>query len=237
MSETTDVTDTTQTTTTADGPMVVHAFGAADAPVVLVLMPAPGVDERLLGYAREIADAGYRAVVPDLYHRLGEGVTFHAPTQQPEMREAMGSLTDDMVVADVGAVLETLPADTPVGAVGFCMGGRFVVRVMAAYPQRITAGSALHPSRLLQDGDDSPHLDLAAITGPLYVGFGEVDSLVPPQEWDAVREQVERHGTQATIDIHPGAEHGYALPGPNFQEAAAAASWTGTLDALASLRA
>jgi carboxymethylenebutenolidase len=226
-----------QTITTADGPMTVHAFGTETAPVVLVLMPAPGVNHGLLDYAQKLAAEGYRALVPDLYHRLGDGLTFHPPTQQAEMREAMGSLTDAMVVLDVGAVLDTLPAGQPVGAVGFCMGGRFVVRSMAAYPQRITAGSALHPARLLQDGEDSPHLDLAAIAGPLYVGFGEVDSIVPPEHWDAVREQLERYDKQASIDIHPGAEHGYALPGPNFQEAAATASWTGTLDALASLRA
>jgi carboxymethylenebutenolidase len=231
------MTDETQTVPTADGPMTVHAFGAPHAPVVLVLMPAPGVNTGLLGYAQRLADAGYRALVPDLYHRLGDGLTFHPPTQQAQMREAMGSLTDAMVVSDVAAVLDALPADQPVGAVGFCMGGRFVIRSMAAFPERVTAGSALHPSRLLQDGADSPHLDLAAIAGPLYVGFGEVDSIVPPEHWAAVREQLELHGKSAAIDVHPGAEHGYALPGPNFQEAAAAASWTGTLDALAGLRA
>jgi carboxymethylenebutenolidase len=231
------MTETAQTIATADGPMTVHAFGDAAAPAVLVLMPAPGVNHGLLGYAQRIADAGYHALVPELYHRLGDSVTFHPPTQQAEMREAMASLTDAMVVSDVGAVLDTLPADQPVGAVGFCMGGRFVVRSMTAFPQRITAGSALHPAWLLQEGEDSPHLGLAGIAGPLYVGFGEVDSIVPPEHWAAVREQLERHGKSATIDIHPGAEHGYALPGPNYQEAAASASWAGTLDALASLRA
>jgi carboxymethylenebutenolidase len=231
------MTDTLQTIATADGPMTVHVFGDDAAPAVLVLMPAPGVNRGLLQYAQRIADAGYQALVPDLYHRLGDGVTFHPPTEQAQMREAMGSLTDAMVVSDVGAVLDALPAQRPVGAVGFCMGGRFVVRTMAAYPERITAGSALHPARLLQDGDDSPHLDLAGIDGPLYVGFGEVDSIVPPEHWTAVREQVQRHGKTAAIDVHPGADHGYALPGPNYQEAAAEASWDGTLEALATLRA
>ncbi len=234
MSETADTTRTVQTT---DGPMALHAFGDAAAPAVVVLMPAPGVNAGLLAYASRLADAGYRALVPDLYHRLGDGVTFDPPTQQQEMREAMGALSDAMVVEDVGALLDTLPADQPVGVVGFCMGGRFVVRTMAAYPERITAGSAVHPSQLLQDGEDSPHLDLAAIEGPLYVGFGEVDAIVPPEHWQAVREQLELHGKSAAIDVHPGAGHGFGLPGANYHEAAAEASWAGTLDALASLRA
>jgi carboxymethylenebutenolidase len=222
---------------TADGPMALHAFGDAAAPAVLVLMPAPGINAGLLGFARNIADAGYFALVPDLYHRLGPELSFHPPTQQAEMMEALNALTDAMVVADVAAVLATLPPDQPVGAVGFCMGGRFVIRAMAAFPDRVTAGSALHPARLLQDAADSPHLDLAAIAGPLYVGFGEADAIVPPEHWAAVRRQLEQHGKDATIDVHPGAAHGYGLPGPNYQEAAAAASWTGTLEALASLRA
>lgn len=223
----------TETIQTDDGPMLVHEFGDPQAPPVLVLMPAPGINAGLLAYAQALAGEGFHALVPDLYHRLGEELSFYPPTQQQEMMAAMGSLSDAMVVADVEAVLGTL--DRPAGVVGFCMGGRFAVRAMAAFPDRVGAGSALHPSRLLQEGDDSPHLDIAAIAGPLYVGFGETDAIVPPAHWDAVREQVDRHGKDATIEIHPDAQHGFGLPGPNYQEAAAAASWSGTLKAFEGL--
>jgi len=221
--------------TTDDGPMVVHVRGADGDPPVLVLMPAPGVTEELLSVADRLADEGFRALVPELYHRIGPGVTF-GPDQSEQMYAAMAGLTDAMAVADVGALLGTLDDHADVGAIGFCMGGRFVVRAMAAFPDRIVAGAALHPSRLLQDGDSSPHLDLARIGGPLYVGFGRDDTIVPPEHWAAVDAQVTRHGKPVQIEVHPGAEHGYMIPGPRYLASAAEASWVGALDALEALR-
>lgn len=229
---------TTQATlqvATEDGPMTVHVRGADADPPVLVLMPAAGIDAGLLSVVDRLAGAGYRALVPELYHRLGERVSFDAATQVDEMMTAMSSLTDDLVVADVGTVLATLDPTIDVGAMGFCMGGRFLVRAMAAYPDRIVAGAALHPSRLLEDGDDSPHLDVARIDGPLYVGFGRDDAIVPPEHWSAVDEQATKHGKAVRIEVHPGAGHGYMIPGPRYLESAAEASWAGTLEALDAL--
>jgi carboxymethylenebutenolidase len=231
------VTQTQATTdvTTDEGPMVVHVRGDEGDPPVVVLMAAPGVTDGLLEVADRLASEGFWALVPELYHRVGAGVTF-GPDEGQQMRATMAGLTDAMVVADVGALLATLAAGADVGVIGFCMGGRFVLRAMAAYPERIVAGAALHPSRLLQDGDNSPHLDLARINGPLYVGFGRDDSIVPPQHWAAVDEQVTKHGKAVQIEVHPGAEHGYMIRGPRYLASAAEASWAGTLDALDALR-
>jgi carboxymethylenebutenolidase len=220
---------------TADGPMAVHTRGGDGDPPVIVLMAAPGVTDGLMTIADRLAAEGFRALVPELYHRLGAGVTF-GPDRDQEMRAAMAGLTDSLVVADVGALLDALDANADVGAIGFCMGGRFVVRVMAAYPDRIVAGAALHPTRLLQDGDSSPHLDIARVAGPLYIGFGRDDTVVPPEHWAAVDEQVTKHGKPVQIEVHPGAEHGYMLPGPRYLASAAEASWVGALDALDALR-
>ncbi|MBX5440515.1 MAG: dienelactone hydrolase family protein [Solirubrobacteraceae bacterium] len=212
---------------TPDGPMTTHLIGAEDDPPVIVLMAAPGVTDGLLSVAREVAGHGYRAVVPDLYHHFGEGIVFEG--SDPRMRETMARLSDAMVVEDVRAVLDRLGGG-PAGVVGFCMGGRFVVRAMAAFPDRLIAGSALHPTRLRQDGDDSPHLGIPRITGRLYVGFGEQDPVVPPDQWDAVREVAPQAPGEIRIEVHPGADHGFALPGPRFHPEAAAASWAATYE-------
>jgi carboxymethylenebutenolidase len=221
---------------TPDGTMSTLRIGDQSDPAVIVLMAAHGRNEGLLDVGRRLADHGYCALVPDLFYRWGENLLYDPATELDQMVETLNKLTDPMVVSDVGALLDSLEAG-PVGTMGFCMGGRFVVRSMAAYPDRIVAGSALHPSHLYLDGNpDSPHFDIARITGEIYFGFGAVDPIVPSENWDAVREEVKRHGTRARIDIHPDAEHGFMLPGLWYQAAAAEACWQATFEVLRGLR-
>jgi carboxymethylenebutenolidase len=222
---------------TPDGPMdafVAHPDGEGPFPVVVVYMAAPGLTDALRGIGRRLAGEGYYAVAPDLYHRFGDGITF-GPDDRDAMMEMLGRLSDDMVLRDTKGVLAFLDGDAraaaaPLGCIGFCMGGRFVVRAVSAFPERFAAGTALHPTALLQDSPDSPHLGLSSAQAELYFGFGGADAIVPPAHQDAVREQVDAHGLVATVDVHDGAEHGFMLPGPRYQEAAAERSWERTLE-------
>ena len=156
---------------------------------------------------QRLAEEGYLAVAPDLYHRFGDGITF-GPEDRDAMMQMLGRLSDDMVLRDTEGVLTFLDgdaraADAPLGCIGFCMGGRFVVRAVSAFPERFAAGAALHPTALLQeDAPDSPHIGLARATAELYFGFGGADAMVPPAHQDAVREQVRRTASRPTIDIH-----------------------------------
>lgn len=221
---------------TPDGTMSTLRIGDQEDPAVIVLMAAHGRNEEILRVAHRLAENGYCALVPDLFYRWGQNLTYNPVTQLDRMVETLNKLTDQMVVSDVGAILDTLDG-RPVGIMGFCMGGRFVVRSMAAYPDRIMAGSALHPSHLYLEGNsDSPHFDVARISGEIYFGFGATDDIVPPENWEAVRDQAERHGVRARIDIHPSAAHGFMLPGPWYQQTAAEACWDATFDVLRDLR-
>src|SRR5690348_11603950 len=66
---------------TGDGAMTTffaHPDTGGPFPVVLVYMDALGLRDELRGIARRIAHAGYYAAVPDLYYRIGGGITFDA---------------------------------------------------------------------------------------------------------------------------------------------------------------
>src|ERR1700724_1473728 len=67
-----------------------------------------------------------------------------------------------------------------VGSIGYCMGGRHLMWVAGAYPERFIAGASLHGTQLVSDRDDSPHRLADRIRGQLYCGFAEKDPNATP---------------------------------------------------------
>jgi carboxymethylenebutenolidase len=234
---------------TADGVMptfVTHPeSGGPFAPVVL-FMDVWGFREQLCDIARRIATVGYAALVPNLYYREG-GVTFdyrHAdgrtrslkdlPKEEQDRIYAVHQhLTDPMVVADCAALLDFIDGDEsirtggPVGSIGWCMGGRHVIRAAAAHPARFRATASLHPTRMVgEDGPDAPYRDAPKCRGEVYVGWGEHDHYAPAEVIATVRDAFK--GQPAAYDdvLHLGADHGYAIPDRDvFDKHAAARDW------------
>jgi carboxymethylenebutenolidase len=231
---------------TADGSMrtfVAQPDGGGPFPVVLVYMDALGLRDELRDIARHVAAQGYYAVAPDLYYRFGDNVVFDAAKlgdpDSGEMQRMFGTmqqLGDDMVTSDTRAILERLESEPgaaggPVGAVGFCMGGRLVVRAMTRFPERFAAGAALHPSFIVGEGPDSPHTEIGRMQGELYVGLGGADTFQPPAAFEPARAELEQHGVPHVVDVHEGADHGFMIPGaPVFHEQAAARCWERVFD-------
>jgi carboxymethylenebutenolidase len=102
------------------------------------------------------------------------------PERRAQVLAAGQKLSDAMVVADSGAILDFLATDelvrqAGVGSIGYCMGGRHVMCVAGAYPERFVAGASLHGTQLVSDRDDSPHRHADRFRGELYCGFADKD--------------------------------------------------------------
>jgi carboxymethylenebutenolidase len=165
-----------------------------------------------------VASVGYCCLVPDLYHRQGRVrhafyddngrmITLESLSEErKEMVRAPGrALSDDMVVEDTGAMLKMLAQDPsvrpgPVGALGYCMGGRHVFRVAGAYPDRFKANASLHGSDLVIAGNDSPHLSAARSQGELYCGYAEHDSYATKPIMAAIADAM--RSSQAVYDVY-----------------------------------
>ena len=209
---------------------------------VVLFMDAPGIRPALFGYAERLVDAGYTAILPDLYYaldpadrpnpeRLGSG----DPAEFERMHKAVGQVQDDAVLEDTRLMLEAVPAggEEAWGCIGFCMGGRLGLRAAEAFGTDIAAASLLHPARLVTDQPDSPHLEVERIHASLYFGFGENDSVTPLTTIPPLRDRLEQAGVAHRIDILAGAEHGFMMPGRDaYNEPAAEQAWAGTLTLL-----
>lgn len=218
---------------TDDGAMRLFAArpeAGGPCPIVFIFMDFWGYRDELHDIARRIAAVGYYAVVPDFYHRVGDAVlnqfrnaegrtlsVFNLnPDQLAKAAEPLKTLTDTMVLEDVAQVLAFLAEDSaasdgPVGAVGYCMGGRQAIEAAARWPDRFRATACIHGSYLISDRPESPHLDLERLQGELYCGHAEHDLTAADDmigRFDALLAQC---SVKVRSIVHPDAYHGYAL--------------------------
>ena len=91
----------------------------AHAPGIVVIQEWWGVNDQIRGVADRLADAGYRAVVPDLYRGK-------STLEAEEAHHLMSGLNfADAASQDIrGAVQFLKKNDGKVGVTGFCMGAR-----------------------------------------------------------------------------------------------------------------
>ena len=127
---------------TPDGPMAAVVSRPDDNepdPGIIVIQEIFGVNSNIQDIARRLAEEGYVAAAPDLFHRSGRLTTF-AYTDFDGARAAVGALTDDGVVSDVSAVARYLGSQSTVagveiGITGYCYGGRVSFLSAARVPE------------------------------------------------------------------------------------------------------
>jgi len=239
-----------RTIVTDDGEMgvvVSHPDGTGPFPVVLFFHHGPGLDEGSQRAIERIARAGFYVIAPDRYHRFGQFLVLDirraaAPDADPTERERVSKIfngtTDEHVERDVQAILGYLPHDkaareAPMGCIGYCIGARSVLRTLAAHRDTFNVGILLHPSFCVTDDPDSPHHAVERFGGYLYVGIGAEDRMQSAEMNKPLIEAVGRLGDRGLAEVHEGADHGFAVPGPAYHEAAANRSYDQALAMLA----
>jgi carboxymethylenebutenolidase len=203
-------------------------------PPVLFYMDAPGIREELHNMARRIAKAGYYVLLPDLYYRLGK-VRFDITRRDEAMSKVIWncitSIDTAKMMDDTAAMIAFIDGQSqvrpgPVGCIGFCMGGKYVVSAAGTYPERIAAVAALYGIQLVTDDADSPHLLAPRIDAELFFGFAETDRSAPPAMVQALGETLCAATVAHDIQVYPGTVHGYCFAeSDKYTHAAAEDSW------------
>ena len=209
--------------------------GPGPFPPVIIYMDAPGTREELRNFARRIAKHGYFCLLPDMYYRIGT-LRFDVPRRDEAMstviRAAMNTLTNALVTDDTGGMLGFLDAQEkvkpgPVGCVGYCMSGRYVMTVAGRFPQRIAAAASLYGIGLVTEMRDSPHLLADRIQAEMYFGFAEVDPDVPASVIPELKHTLDQARARYTLEVMKGTHHGYCFPGrKDYDPGAAEDTWT-----------
>ncbi len=147
-----------------------------------------------------------------------------------ERLEQVGSLDDDVVLADAAAAADATGADQ-VAVLGFCMGGMYALK--AAASGRFSRAVALYgmirvPDMWSSDTQAQPLDLLAGPHAPVLAIIGGADTWTPPADVEALR------STGAEVVVYPDAEHGFVhdpeRPAHRVDDAADA--WRRTLEFL-----
>ena len=229
---------------TSSGPMAVlrkQPSDQLDVPKVVIFHDGPGIRTATHNYMRSLASLGYDVIAPDLFHRHGRMIGYEPEELRAEPKiidrlwDMIGSLTDDGIQSDLDAAMAAVGVrdDEQLGCVGFCLGARAVFRTMMRLPEQFSVGSMSHPSFLVDDTDDSPHLSAAELTGKLFIGIGDADKIQSIEAQQAFFDAVDSLD-HVSLEVFADVDHGYTWPGgDNYNAAAAETCFAATTAALA----
>jgi carboxymethylenebutenolidase len=213
-----------------DGRMPAYVSTAGgDGPrsAVIVLMEAFGLVPGLEREVDRIAQMGYVAIAPDVYHREGPDRTA-SYDDLPKAIAMMNRLDDEAFLEDMRATISTLRGrpdvdDAPIGVIGFCMGGRLAFLAACALPDEVAASAPFY------GGGIGALLDRAdAIRCPLHLFFGQEDFFIPQDEVRRIDETLRRLGIRFGLENYAGAVHGFCCEErtESYHAAAAADAWS-----------
>lgn len=197
------------------------AWAAADQPrgAVLVIHENKGLNDHIRSVAGRFGGIGYSALAIDLLSGQGGTATFADPA---EATAALSKLPPEEAVADLRSGIDELTRRVPdrkLAAVGFCMGGGMVWRLLAAGEPRLAAAVPFY-GPTPEDPDFSGSEDVAVLG--IYAAQDQRVNASEP----IARAALEKAGMVFELVTEPDANHAFFNDtGERYNATAAADAW------------
>ncbi|ANI40189.1 dienelactone hydrolase family protein [Mycolicibacterium vaccae] len=198
-----------------------HAPDARGA--ILVIHENKGLNDWVRSVAGRLAGAGYSSLAIDLLSEQGGTARFADPA---EATAALGNLAPEDMVADLRSGIAEVARRAPgrkIAAIGFCMGGGLVWRLLAAGAPELAAAFPFY-------GPTPDNPDFAGSRNVAVLGFyGALDQRVNATE-PVAEAALQKAGLVHELVTEPGANHAFFNDtGDRYDPAAAADAWSRTL--------
>jgi len=179
---------------------------------IVVLHAVYGATRHMGDVCARWAAAGYRAIAPALFDRLGRDIV-HPYDRPNDGIRSYDSLTETQIHADIQAAAAAAGTSGRVAISGFCTGGSWAWRASAKFR---------FPAQVNFYGSHIPALIEVVPQCPTILHYGEKDLLAPAPAIDNIRA---RHPA-VELYVYPGAAHAFEnVEQANYDAAAADLAW------------
>lgn len=201
----TDATNPRQNVTFPSNGHTAHGYLATPAsgsgPGVIVIQEWWGLTDHIAAVADRLAAEGFLALAPDLYG----GRTTH---DADEAGTLMMSLPVDDAARDLGGAVDYLLGleactSRTVGAIGFCMGGGFVLRLAAQQGDKVSAAVPFYGV-----GPAVPQ-SFTGITAAVQGHYAEQDGFFPVADARAQERQIREESGAPVVFHYYDAAHAF----------------------------
>jgi carboxymethylenebutenolidase len=187
---------------------------------VVILQEIFGVNAHIRSVADRYAAAGYLAIAPALFDRVGRNIELGY--EEKDKAQATGyrkQVSNDKALLDISAAVNVVKHAGKVALVGFCWGGQLAW--VAARTLPVSCAVSYYASRIGEVLDAVPAV-------PMLLHFGAQDESIPLADVEKARAAFR----QGTFHIYP-AGHGFNCDArASFDAASSALAWQRTLDFL-----
>jgi len=195
-------------------------------PGVLVWPDSGSLRPAFRELGKRIAAEGYSVLVPNHLYRTAKAPVFPEsfnPVKNPDDAAFYRRITAPFfapgaVERDAAAYVAFLDEQKQVnkkrklGVQGYCLGGAYVIKTAALFPDRVGAGVSFHGGLLVTAKPDSPHLLAPKIKARLYFAIASDDDKREPDTKTKLREAFDAAHVRAEIEVYPNALHGWCVP-------------------------
>jgi carboxymethylenebutenolidase len=225
--------DVTIQTPQGDMPAAVAEPAGAPAGGIVVIQEAFGVNAHIRDIARRLADAGYLAIAPALFHRNGSPTFEYDGDMKdlmPVFQSLTGSTVDNDVAGAVGWLTDQGIAMERMGIVGFCMGGTVALHSATVHPFGASVsfyGGGVAEGRFGM----APLVDQAPnLLAPWLGLYGDQDHGIPVDQVEALRAAAATAVVETEVVRYPDADHGFNCDvRASYHAGSAADAWARTL--------
>ena len=178
---------------------------SGSGPGVLVLQEWWGLVPQIKGVCDRLAEKGFTAMAPDLYH--GE---FAEHTEMDKAGELMASLPPERAARDMSAAIDYLLSldscsSKQVGVVGFCMGGMLTLMIASLEGDRVAVATPFYGAPL-----EEGVTDWSSLSAKVEGHFASQDDFFPPDAIANLENHLQDLGKDVTFHIYDGTGHAFA---------------------------